>query len=91
MRAKPACRDRVVPMLLAASDGLRDIGCDLYLVSVDAVDPDLIWVMEVWESKERHSSSLELPATKAAIGAAMPLLTGEFTGQELEVVGGLGG
>ena len=30
------------------------------------------------------------PASQAAIGAAMPILTGEFTRQELAVVGGLG-
>jgi quinol monooxygenase YgiN len=91
MKTKAACRDRVVPMLLAASDSLRDVGCDVYLVSVDAVDPDLIWVIEVWASKGHHTASLELPETRAAIGAAMAMLTGEFTSQELEVVGGLGG
>jgi hypothetical protein len=31
-----------------------------------------------------------LPETRAAIGRAMPMLTGEFTRQELTVVGGLG-
>jgi quinol monooxygenase YgiN len=40
--------------------------------------------------KEHHDASLQLPATKAAIGKAMPMLTGEFTRQELTVVGGLG-
>ena len=45
---------------------------------------------EVWQGKEQHDASLELPATRAAIAVAMPMLTGEFTGQELTVVGGLG-
>jgi hypothetical protein len=31
-----------------------------------------------------------LPETRAAIAEAMPMLTGEFTRQELTVVGGLG-
>ncbi|MBB4679942.1 hypothetical protein [Crossiella cryophila] len=39
---------------------------------------------------EHHAASLELPGTKAAIGRAMPLPTGEFTGHELTVAGGLG-
>ncbi|GAA0528798.1 hypothetical protein GCM10009533_30080 [Saccharopolyspora spinosporotrichia] len=39
------------------------------------------WVTEVWKSKEHHTASLELPEVKEAIGKAMPLLTGEFTGQ----------
>ena len=36
-----------------------------------------------------HDASLRLPWTQAAIGKAMPMLTGEFTGQELIVIGGL--
>jgi hypothetical protein len=32
---------------------------------------------------------LQLPEAREAIGKAMPLLTGEFTSQELTVVGGL--
>ena len=53
-------------------------------------DDDTIRVSEIWESKEHHDASLQLPDTKAAIGKAMPMLTGEFTSQELTVVGGLG-
>ena len=44
----------------------------------------------MWQTKEHHDGSLQLPETKAAIGKAMPMLTGEFTRQELTVVGGLG-
>jgi hypothetical protein len=33
---------------------------------------------------------LQLPETKAAIAEAMPMLTGEFSGQNVEIVGGLG-
>jgi quinol monooxygenase YgiN len=50
----------------------------------------VIWVSEIWGSREEHDASLQLPETKAAIGRAMPLLTGEFTRQEVNVVGGLG-
>ena len=50
----------------------------------------MIWVTEIWESAERHEASLQVPETKAAIAKAMPMLTGEFTRQELTVVGGLG-
>jgi quinol monooxygenase YgiN len=47
-------------------------------------------VTEIWDSGDHHDESLQLPAVKAAIAAAMPMLTGEFTRQELTVVGGLG-
>ena len=45
---------------------------------------------EIWETKAQHDDSLQLPSVKAAIAEAMPMLTGEFTGVELTVVGGLG-
>jgi quinol monooxygenase YgiN len=90
MRTRPGHRDAVVAILLRAADGLSPAGCQLYVVSVSETDPDVIWVTEVWESKEQHDASLELPETKAAIAAAMPMLTGEFDNRELRVVGGLG-
>ncbi|WFE50631.1 MULTISPECIES: antibiotic biosynthesis monooxygenase [unclassified Micromonospora] len=90
MKAKPGRRDDVVAILMSGADGLREAGCDLYLVSVSATDDATIWVSEVWQSKEHHAASLRLPETRAAIGRAMPMLTGEFTGQETTVVGGLG-
>ena len=90
MRTMPGRRDEVVEVLLGGQDGLRDAGCELYLVGTSDSDPDLVWVQEVWLSRAHHDASLELPETKAAIAAAMPLLTGEFTSQEIDVVGGLG-
>jgi quinol monooxygenase YgiN len=83
-------RDEVVDILLSGADGLRSVGCLLYLVGVSDKDRNVIWVTEVWESKEQHDASLRLPETQAAIARAMPLLTGEFTRQELTMVGGLG-
>ena len=90
MRTKPGHRDDVVAILLSGADGLRAAGCLLYVVSVSDTDPDAIWVFETWQSKEHHDASLQLPETRAAIGQAMPMLTGEFTSQETTVVGGLG-
>jgi quinol monooxygenase YgiN len=90
MKTKPGHRDDVAAILLSGTDGLRQAGCDLYVVSVSDTDDVTIWVSEVWQSKEQHDASLQLPETKAAIGKAMPMLTGEFTSQELTVVGGLG-
>jgi quinol monooxygenase YgiN len=90
MRTRYGHREEVVAILLSGVEGLRAAGCELYLVSVSETDRDVIWVTEVWQSKEHHEASLRLPETEAAIAAAMPLLTGEFTRQELTVVGGLG-
>ena len=90
MKAQPGHRDDVVSLLLKGVDGLREAGCQLYVVSVSQADDDTIWVSEVWPTKEHHDASLQLPETKAAISQAMPMLTGEFTSQELSVAGGLG-
>ena len=90
MRTRPGHRDAVVDVLLSGVDGLRTVGCQLYVVAVADSDPDLIWVTEVWDSKAAHDASLQLPQTREVISRAMPMLTGEFTGQETTVVGGLG-
>ena len=90
MKTKAGHRDDVVAILLNGVDGLRQAGCDLYVVSVSDADNVTIWVSEIWQTKEQHDASLQLPETKAAIGKAMPMLTGEFTRQELTVIGGLG-
>jgi quinol monooxygenase YgiN len=90
MRTKPGHRDDVVAILTRGQAGLREAGCRVYAVGLDPEDEDKIWVSEVWESARHHADSLQLPETKAAIAEAMPMLTGEFTGQKVEVVGGLG-
>ncbi len=90
MKAKAGRRDEVVRILLSGTDGLRRAGCRAYIVGLSGSDDDVIWVSEVWETKDQHRASLQLPETTAAISTAMPLLTGEFTSQELSVAGGLG-
>lgn len=90
LTARYGHRDEVVSILLGGAEGLRAAGCSVYLVGVSSADPNVIWVTEVWESREHHQASLSLPETRAAVERAMPLLTGEFTRQEIEVVGGLG-
>ncbi|MBZ6093069.1 putative quinol monooxygenase [Streptomyces olivaceus] len=90
MKTRPGFREEVASILLSAAEGLREAGCDSYVVGLADEDDTTIWVTEVWKTKEHHDASLELPGAKEAIGRAMPLLTGEFTNQELSVAGGLG-
>ncbi|WP_229072943.1 putative quinol monooxygenase [Actinoplanes sp. DH11] len=89
MKAKPGHRDEVVSILVSGADGLRAAGCRLYAVGVSDQDEQTILVSELWESKEHHDVSLRLPETRAAIAAAMPMLTGEFDSKEATIVGGL--
>src|ERR1700739_4838816 len=83
MRVKPGHRDEVVSILLSGAGGLRAAGCHRYVVGVSDTDDQAIWASEVWRTQQDHAASLQLPETKAAIARAMPLLTGEFTAQEL--------
>lgn len=90
MKARPGHRDDVVKVLVDGAERLRELGCHVYVVGVSDSDANLIWVSEVWQSNEHHDASLQLAEVRAAIATTMPLLTGEFTSQELTVAGGLG-
>ncbi len=90
MKTQPGSRDDVVAILLGGADGLRAAGCELYAVSAATTDDVTIWVTEIWRSKQHHDDSLKLPEAQAAIAKARPMLTGDFFGQELTVLGGLG-
>ncbi|WP_221584561.1 putative quinol monooxygenase [Microbacterium sp. G2-8] len=83
----PGRRDELVAALTAHSPELREAECLLYEVGVDPGEPDTVFVAELWESREAHSASLQLPSVRAAIEAARPLLSGEFDGYRFDVVG----
>ena len=65
-------------------------GCLLYLVSTSADNPDGIYIIEIWERKEDHDLSLQLPGVRELITQAMPLLDGIPEGITLDVLGGKG-
>lgn len=88
--ARPGQRDQLTAILLRGVEGLRAHGCDLYVINHAPQDPNVVWVTEVWASRDAHRASLQLPETRQAIAEAMPMLTGEFESIELAVVGGLG-
>lgn len=83
MRALPGRRDDLVGLLGAGP--VDTAGCTAYVVAVDPTDSDLVWVSETWLSRRHHAASLRLPAVAASIEKAMPLLTGEFSGHELDI------
>ena len=89
LQAKAGQGEKLSELLMKDADKLK--GCILYVVSRDAENPDSIYVMEVWESKEDHDNSLKLPAVRELITQALPLLEGKPTGgTTLEVLGGKG-
>ncbi|WP_380875063.1 hypothetical protein ACFB49_03080 [Sphingomonas sp. DBB INV C78] len=88
MLAKPGERDALVKILL---DGVADMpGCLSYIVAEDPENADAIWITEAWDSKESHAASLSLPAVKAAITKARPLIAGMDNGHTTRPIGGHG-
>lgn len=87
LEAVPGQRDALVDILTRRNDALRSIGCLAYEVGIDDSAPDTVFVSELWASADAHRASLELPAVRAAIAEAMPLLTGVMGGFRFTVEG----
>ena len=88
MTATPGQRDTLLAILL---EGTSDMpGCRSYVIAVEPGDADAIWITEVWDSKELHDASLALPAVRAAIAKARPIIAGFGPSTVTEVVGGMG-
>jgi quinol monooxygenase YgiN len=85
--AAPGKRDELVAHLIKRSDALTTLGCLLYEVGVTEDDADTVFVVELWESATAHQASLRNPDVQASIGAARPLLSGQFGGFGFDVVG----
>jgi quinol monooxygenase YgiN len=88
MRAVAGQRDALIAILLEGTGAMP--GCFSYVVARDPADADAIWITEVWDSKASHAASLQLPAVRAAIVRARPLIAGFDSGQETIPVGGVG-
>ena len=88
MTATPGDRDALIAVLLESTGDMP--GCLSYVVAKDAADANAIWITEVWDSKESHDASLSLPAVRAAIARARPLIAGFAPGTTTEPVGGVG-
>jgi quinol monooxygenase YgiN len=72
---KPGQRDAVVQVLLSGArmQGAMP-GSELYVVHTSPEDGNLIWVTEVWRSKEAHEASLKSPDVRALIAKGRPMI-----------------
>jgi quinol monooxygenase YgiN len=84
----PGERDELIGILLEGVSNMP--GCLSYVVARDTTDADAIWITEVWDSKESHAASLQLPAVRAAIKRGRPLIAGFGAQTITEPVGGHG-
>ncbi|MBL8631283.1 MAG: antibiotic biosynthesis monooxygenase [Rhodospirillaceae bacterium] len=84
----PGQRDAFIELLL---QGVNDMpGCLNYVVAKDMVDPNAIWVTEVWDSKASHDASLSLPAVREAISKGRAFIASMGDGAVTIPVGGFG-
>jgi quinol monooxygenase YgiN len=85
-KAAQGRRGDLVKLLLAEAGALP--GCLSYVVAEDPADEETIWVTEVWTDAAAHKASLQLPAVKAVIAQAMPLIAAFGEHRETRPVGG---
>ena len=84
-------RQQVVDILLESGKLFSDNpACHLYLVSEATEDPNVIWVTDLWTSKESHEEALKAPELRPYVEKAMPLLEGMPEQIEIRPVGGVG-
>lgn len=88
MRATAGNRDALLAILLEGTTAMP--GCLSYIVARDPADADAIWITEVWDGRESHRASLQLPQVRAAIARARPLIAGFDSSVETEPAGGTG-
>ena len=84
MIAQPGQRAALVAILGEGAGSMP--GNIAYLIGEDAANPDAIWIVELWDSKDAHMASLQLPEVRAAIAKGRPLIAGFGTRAEFKPV-----
>ena len=76
-------------LLQAADDVAGDPGCELYLVNRQVDAPDVIWVTELWRSREDLDASIEQLRGSDQVAAVMAIVS-DWQMIELDPLGGKG-
>ena len=88
MLTTPGQRDAFTTILLG---GVADMpGCLSYIIAKDPTDENALWITEVWDSRESHAASLQLPAVKDAIARGRAMIAGFGDRTETIPIGGHG-
>ena len=91
LKAKPGKRGEVIKLLLESGMSFQDnTSCIFFLVFEDAKDPNVIWVEDLWTSREDHATALARPELKPFIAKAITLLEGMPEQIEINLMGGKG-
>lgn len=65
-------RDELIALLRESAADMP--GCLIYVVAEDAMDKNVVWVSEAWDSMASHDASLSLPAVKNVIPRAQAIV-----------------
>jgi len=76
-------------LLAAAAEMDDDPGCELYLVSREATEPDRIWVTELWRDQAALDASLERARESDDASRAIALVA-SWEMIDLDLLGGKG-
>lgn len=88
MTATPGQRDALVAILIEGTAKMP--GCLSYVVALDTMDQNALWITEVWDHQKSHQASLTLPVVKDAIAKGRPLIAGVSNRVETTPIGGVG-
>jgi len=86
MVAVPGRRDELVALLLESAAMLP--GCLSYVVARDPADATVIWITEVWDSRQSQQASLSLPAVQEAMARGKAMIASIGEPMVTEPVGG---
>ena len=88
---KPGKRDELIQQLQQLSAELLTgaSGCIYYLISTTE-EPDVVWISELWTSKEAKDAVATKPESTKAMKEFIPLIVSMTDRTHLTVVGGTG-
>jgi quinol monooxygenase YgiN len=75
LTSAPGRRDALIA-LMGGDDSHAIPGCLSFIVAEDAVDENVLWITEVWESQASHEASLQAPPVKESLADAGTLIAG---------------
>jgi quinol monooxygenase YgiN len=65
LKATAGNGEKLAAILLKASQLVATAkGCHLYVVSRDKNEQEVVWVTEIWDSKEDHGNSLKVAGVR---------------------------
>ncbi|MGN6742710.1 MAG: putative quinol monooxygenase [Amnibacterium sp.] len=87
LKALPGKRDELVAILTRFKPELASSGCLVYEVGTNPGEPDLVFVLEVWDRAESHREALGKGSVREAVQEALPLMEGELVSMRFDVAG----